>query len=286
MAFDTLERSRFNGRPVRLFVFTRQMLTWRFANSDRDITIGTDTYLAARIDRSEIQQTVQREKDELTITFPYLLDPAADDYPVTQELGDNWRPHVPVDVISVVCLVTHYGDTDPPKVEWIGHVAQAKFKDTQLSLICEPNSSVPAARNQGAKFQVSCWKTPYSTGIRGCNMDPANFQVLAMLTTSSGITLTAPEFAASAFTLAGGYLTFTAASGLLIRRGIDSHTQGSDTLTMTAGGPDPAVGDVVTALPTCPRTWAACEARNNTINYGGAIYRPVKTPEGASMSWG
>lgn len=286
MSFDALERSRFNGRPVRLFVFTRQMLTWRFANSDRDITIGGETYLAANIDRSEIQQTVQREKDELTVTFPYLLNPSADEYPVTQDLGDNWRPHVPVDVIGVVCLTTHYGDTDPPKVEWIGHVAQPKFTDTQLSLICEPNSSIPLARNQGAKYQVGCWKTPYSTGIRGCNMDPANFQVLATLTAAAGMTLTAPEFAASAFALAGGYLTFRAASGLLIRRGIESHSLGSDTLTMTAGGPSPGVGDAITALPTCPRTWAACEARANTINYGGAIYRPVKTPEGVSMSWG
>lgn len=286
MAFDLLEKSRFSGRPVRLFVFTRQALVWRFANSDRDLVVGENTYLAARIDRSEIQQTAERAKDEVTITFPYLLDPAAPEYPVTQALGDNWRPYVPIDVIGVVCMVTHYGDTDAPKVEWIGHVSQPKFGDVEMQLVCEPNSSVPLARNQGAKFQVGCWKTPYSAGLRGCNMAPVDFRVTGTLTTVAGLSLTAAEFAASAFALAGGYLTYTAANGLLIRRGIESHTLGSDTLTLSPGGPNPAAGDAVVALPTCPRTWAACEARSNTDNYGGAIYRPRKTPDGVSMSWG
>lgn len=480
MRFSAFELGRFTGRPVRLFVFTRQHLTWRFANSDRDIVSGGFTYLAARIDRSDIQHTTEREKDQITITFPYLLNPAADPLPVTQELGNQWRPYHPVDVIRVVCMVMHVGDTDPPQVEWMGRVIQPRFSDTEMELTCAPHSSIALAHNQGAKFQSNCWKTVYSTGLRGCNLstgehrvtgrvarieqlptDPpqgahvlvpdmaahlaslvgqvatwtyeaqvphsgtvasvinfhvrftrvtdiaigavlhwtaadgiahhgtvtALFGTVAVLNTTEGITagsvchwslaqarqgtatimqayhaydwvsqaaggsssgfswddasglhdahsgtawsvtyttrsalvlsdvtgleegsgitvvlsgsavsgrlsavaglqLTATQFASAAYSLEGGTLTYTDANGLLIRRSIASHTLGSATLTLSAGGPNPVVNDAVTVLPTCPRTWDACAARGNTIHFGGAVYRPLHTPEGVSMSWG
>ncbi|MCH6484238.1 DUF2163 domain-containing protein [Pseudoxanthomonas sp. LH2527] len=411
MAFDLFELGRFTGRPVHLFVFRRQGLTWRYWAGDEDREFGGHLYRGAQIQRSEIKQTTERAKDRIKITMAYVRAPDALEYPSTQELGDNWFPYVPTDTMSVMCLATHIGDVDPPAIEWQGVVTQPKFTDTELELTCEPDNGVDRARNQGAKWQRGCWKTVYSTGPRGCNLNPAAHTVqgtierleqtssdtppqahvvvpelishltalvgrtarwtdgggiertstilaayfayewrrvfvglgvhvtegfswedgttltdqlsspieritytkrpalvladatglaedsaievdfpatgiTAALTDVDGLLMTAPEFADSIFTLAGGYLTYTTASGLVIRRPIVSHGIGSETLQLAPGGPNPEIDDLVTVLPGCPRTWAACAARGNTPHYGGAIYKPGKNPKEDSMSWG
>lgn len=285
MSFDATERARFGGKPVHLFVFTRQSLVWRFNGGTDDLLISGNTYLTAPIKRSEIQQTIEPAKDTITITLPYLRDPAASSYPVTQSLGDTWHPYVPSDAVQVVCMATHVGSADAPVVEWMGVVTQPKFEDGLLTLTCEPSSGLARARNQGPRWQRACWKTVYTTGLRGCNLDRDVFATPGTLTAASGLTVTATEFAASALPLAGGYLTWTRSDGLLDRRTIMAHS--GDTLTLLYGAADLAAGLAVTARPGCERTWAACNARSNTLNFGGAIYKPVDNPtDGVSMSWG
>lgn len=362
--FETFETSRFLGKPVQLFTFTRQGRVWRYCSADRDMVIGGFTYLAAQISRTEIKQTAERAKDKITIKLAYLRDPNAAEYPVTQSLGDNWFPYVPSSTVYVTCLATHVGDTDPPAVEWMGQVTQPKFGDVELELVCEPTGGTDRARNQGAKWQKGCWKTVYSTGPRGCNLlsagipvegaltavagnditaaaftaqvrpfvggkvrwttpevVPGNgpvphvakilahsgttltvdsaaglaaadevtaytapFYVEATLTAVAGLALTSPAFSAAPINLAGGALSWTNDDGVVERRSIMSHA--GNVITVLYGSLDLAVGLDVQALPGCPRTWAACADRSNTLNYGGAIYKPAKDPLKDSMSWG
>jgi hypothetical protein len=357
MAFEVFETGRFTGRPLRLFVFQRQALIWRYCTGDRNVVIGGNTYFAEAIDRSEIRQTAERAKEDVTITLPYLRDPAALAFPVTQALGDNWHPYIPHDTIAVTCLATHYGDTDPPAVEWSGIVTQPAFTDTELTLTCTPGPAIARARNQGPKFQRACWKTVYSTGLRGCNLVAGPIPVAGTLTAIAGNDITAAEFVpqartfvggtaswddagtprianitahvgttltlddvtglvigsqataytvplwteatlsavsgldvtAAAFAIAplpldGGWLEWTRGDGLVERRSIMAHS--GDTVTLLYGAAALAAGLAVTARPGCPRTWAACEARGNTINYGGSVYKPGKDPMLAPMSWG
>lgn len=283
MTFEAFETSRFGGRPVRLFVFQRQGLIWRYCAADRDLVIDGQTYLAAAIDRSEIQQTAERAKDDITITLPYLRDPGAALLPATQALGNNWHPYIPGDRVSVTCLAAHIGDTGAPAVEWSGIVTQPRFTDTELKLICEPGPAIAKARNQGPKWQRGCWKTVYSTGLRGCNLALDAFDVADTLSAVAGLSVTAAAFATAPLALDGGWLEWTS-GGLVERRSIMAHS--GDTVTLLYGAAALAAGLAVTARPGCPRTWAACEARGNTINYGGSVYKPVKDPTQAPMSWG
>ncbi|MGR4895031.1 phage BR0599 family protein [Stenotrophomonas sp. LARHCG68] len=247
--------------------------------------IDGNTYVAAQIERGEIRQTVERAKDALSITMSYLLDPQAVEYPPTQSLGDNWFPSIPSDPVGVVCLAYDADGAELPSVEWIGEVAQPKFTDSVLELVCEPTSGLARARGQGMKWQRTCGKTPYSTGIRGCNLDAALHEVSGVVTSVTTAGITVAEFASAPFPLGGGYITWTRPNGLVERRSITGHAGGTVALMFGADGL--AVGTVVSAWPTCPRTWAACVARDNTLNYGGSIYKPVKNPlDGVSMSWG
>lgn len=289
MAFDVLENSRFLGRPVRLFRFDLQGQVWRFAQSDRDVEAGGVTWLAAQIGRDDIRQTFERAKDQLKIRFGYLRDPNAPvgTLPATQSLGDVWHPYAPSSAVRVMCLATHIGDTDPPVLEWSGEVRQPRFTDVELELTCVPGNARSEARNQGMKFQRACPKTVYSTGVRGCNLDPAGFTIAATLTGISGLTLTAPEFGTAPHSLLQGWLSWTRTNGVVERRTIVDHT--GSTVRLLYGGAELASGLAVTVLPNCPGTFAACAARRDDpeLHYGGAIYEPLENPhEGGSMSWG
>lgn len=282
---DNFEQTRFRGKPVHLFIFTHQDQVLRFAGGDYDFPSGAHTYVAANIERSEIKQTAEPAKDKITIKAAYLRDPGAAEFPSTQVLGNKWFPYIPSDKIYVVCLAAHYGSTDAPTVEWSGEVTQPKFSDVELTLVCEPTSGAGAVRNQGAKWQRACWKTVYSTGIRGCNLDPEAFKIEATLTAVVGLTATAASFGTAPLSLAGGTATWLREDGLIERRSIMRHDGTS--IVLLYGAADLAAGLAVTVLPGCPRTWAACETRGNTLNYGGAIYKPVKNPmDGVSMTWG
>ncbi len=289
MTFEASESARFGGKPVRLFMFTLQGITWRFAQADRDIVIGANTWLAAQIDRSEIKQTTEKAKDSVRITFAYLRDPFAPVglRPVTQSLGDLWHPYIPSSKVHVLCLATHFGSVDPPVLQWSGEVSQPRYTDSELELVCTPGNAKAEARNQGAKFQRACWKTVYSTGVRGCNLDPDDFRISDTLTDVTGLTVKAAAFANAPHSLLQGWLYWTRTDGIVEKRTIVSHV--GDTVRLLYGGKDLAIGLAVDALPNCEGTWAACTARrpDPQMHYGGAIYEPIENPmEGVSMSWG
>lgn len=281
---------RFGTRRVRLYRFAHQARVWRFAQSQRDVVIGTDTYLAAPIERDEIRITAEAAKDKLSIRMGYLRDPNAptEDRPATQSLGDLWHPWIPTGGdVSVICMEHEYGSEDPPKVQWMGVVAQPSFTDVQLELACEPGSAAAKAANQGPRWQIACWKAVYSDGIRGCNLLRADFETEGTLTAVDGVVLTAAEFALANLTkplsLLGGEARWTDSNGQEHRRMIVAHS--GSTVRLHFGGPELAPGLSVTVLPNCPQTYAGCVERDNTINYGGAIFLPVENPMNVSMSW-
>lgn len=287
MSFDATERGRFSGKPVHLFTFTRQGLSWRYCTGTRPYTYGAFTWQPAQIRRSAIQEAFDQAKDDLTITMAYLRNPvaaAAEDAPVTQAVGDNWFPYMPHDPIYVTCMAAHVGSEDAPAVEWIGITSVPVFTDTELQIKCAPARILGRAREQGPKWQRGCWKQVYSTGLRGCNLDPESFRVAAELTDVSGLTLTAAAFSTSELSLAGGWIQWERDDGLIEKRSIVAHED--DEITLLYGAPGLEVGLELDAYPPCQQTWEACEVRGNTINYGGAIYKPIEDPMQESMSWG
>lgn len=283
--FEDFELSPRGGRPRQLFLFMRQDKAWRFAGSDRDMTNGAFTYVRAGISCSEIKETVEKPQDQITITFPYVTDPGATELPPTQALGDNWHPYVPSDKVSVIVMEMHANDPDAQAViRWQGRVAQPKFSKGQLELTCVPRGSNSSKPRQGPKWGKNCWKDPYSTGLRGCNLVPADFQIDASLTAVNGQVISAAEFAAAPLSLNGAALTWTRADGLVEERPVIAHN-GTD-LTLLYRGVDLAEALAVSVLPDCPGNWSACAARDNTINYGGSVYEPIDDPyAGQSMSW-
>ncbi len=103
--------SRFNRSDVHLFQFRRQGRTWRFSTADRDREFGGSVYVGvgSQIERDAIRETSESAKDRVKIKLAHLLDPAATNYPATQSLGALWRPYVPSDPVSVICMSAQIG---------------------------------------------------------------------------------------------------------------------------------------------------------------------------------
>ena len=286
MLFDDFQTGRFVGQPIDLYVFERGSIAQRYCKGEKDVTIGDDTYTASQIERSAIEESLEPEKAKLTLRMPYLRNPAATAVPSTQDLGDWWFPYIPAGDVKVTCLAWHIGATDAPKQEWTGVVVGPEFTDTELTLTCLPGPTLAQAVNQGPKWQVACWKTPYSQGPRGCGMQLDDFEIASTAITVSGLTLTADEFAAAPLNLAGGWFEWTRGDGLLDQRTIMAHT--GDSIVLQWGATD--LDDVTagSAWPTCPQNWDGCAARfdDPENHYGGSIYKPVENPTGDSMSWG
>ncbi|HVI60140.1 MAG TPA: hypothetical protein VM619_14875 [Luteimonas sp.] len=267
-------------------------MTLRFAAADRDQVVGGYTYKSAQIERDAIKQTVERAKDKLKIRMAYLLTPnePAEGWPVTQQIGDWWRPYIPSDAIQVECLSWDPDSVDAPRSEWLGWAVQPVYDDAQLELTCDPNPSAGSMGNQGFKCQKACTKVVYSTGIRGCNLDPEDFKIEATIASKDALKLQAADFIGTPFTLAHGWLSWTRLDGIVEERPIMAHNNTTGEVTVLWEGVELEVGAEVVALPNCPGTWAACEARrpDPQNHYGGAIYKPVKDPiaQGVSMSWG
>lgn len=282
---------RFGRRKVRLFRFAYQGRVWLLAQSDRNVITGAGTvWTAAPIERDDIRLTAEPAKDRLAIRIRYLRDPAAPlaARPATQSLGDLWHPWIPTDTVGVMCLEHIEGSGDPPKVQWIGHVAQPSFTDVELELSCEPGSALSRAADQGPRVQRACWKAVYSTGPRGCNLVRADFETTAALESVAGLYLTAPEFDGLEIGLLGGTCEWSDASGIRHGRMITSHA--GATIRIHFGGPGLGNGTNVLVFPNCEQTWDACAKRrpDPQNHYGGAIYLPVENPMsgGVSMSWG
>lgn len=247
MAFSFFELSRFFARKVALYDFNREGVHLRFTSADHEIEHDGHTYVPARgIAHTAIRESMSSDrKNVVTVTVPYLLDGSAADYPVTQELGNWWRPFPPSQRVLVTIMATHVGDPDEEVVvEWRGRVIGPSYTRTQLKLQCDP--SFRSGRMSGSipRMQRGCGVALYSQGIGMCNLKPWPLLVPAVLTAVAGNDVTAAAFTTAPRELAGGMLQWI--DGDDVQHTAQILSRAGDTLTLDDAG-DLAVDDAVLA---------------------------------------
>lgn len=286
MSFSVFELGRFGSRKVALYRFAQGAVAWRYTSAQAAVVIGSETFTPVRgIAHTEVRESASSpQKNQLTVTMPYRLNPAATDKPPCQALGDVFNPFVPSERILVTVMTTHLGDPDAEvNVEWMGRVVGPKFADAKLELVCDPSYRNP--RSAGAQRRIGrvCDVPLYSQGLGLCNVSKAVHEVAATLTAVSGLTLTAAAFGTAPKPLLGGMLEWTRANGLLETRTIWSHSGTS--IVVNWGGPELAVGKAVKAYPNCPHNVAGCASFGNEANYPGWPNLPSEDPLPRSQAW-
>lgn len=264
MTSEARESELLTGEPIALFKFTRGGVSWRYTSADSEQTHNAETYSPLAIEGSKIEQGSERRKLTYTIKLPS-----------TAAVADNWRPYPPGSAVAVAVFLKHAGETDA-LAEWVGRVVAAQFSGGTLTLRSEPSTTTARRAGLHRAWQPGCPLALYSEGVGQCNLSKAANELPATLTAVNGLVLTAAEFGTAPKGLAGGFIEWTRADGLVEQRSIEAHS-GSD-ITIDWGAEDLAVDLALSAYPGCAHNWTACEGHANTPNYGGDLWMPIKNP--------
>ena len=270
MTFEQYEQSPEGGHKVYLYTWRRGATTWRYANYDRNIGAGVNTYAAAPIQHDAIEQSTDVQRMEMRVETPI-------DHPVAVQ----FRAQAPTETITLTIAAMHVNDPDQEvRAAWTGRVISVDVDLPRNKAIIQHSPTYTSLSRLGLRrrAQTKCPHVLYGTA---CKASQALFQVIATVTNMSGVTITANDFGGKpAKYWDGGYIEYQS-NGLTERRGIMSAT--GVTLTLSAPPVGLAIGQSVTALPGCDHTTGAngCQKFSNILNYGGFPEFPRKNPFGS-----
>ena len=268
MAFDDVESSEF-FQPLELYHFSRGVTDWYFTSGDEDIVFETNTYTAITIKRGRIESTQDLGKTSLKLNMTR-----------TVSFLNQFIASPPTDIINITITRIHASDADPA-VTFKGRVINVKFVENEGEVTGQPIQT--SIRRPGLRrlYQTACPHVLYGTE---CGVIALDFDVIAVLTGVSGLTITSPSFIiainptfdATHFT--GGFVDFEL-DGLITKRFITDHDNVAGTLTLNLTFSGIEIGSTVTAFPGCDHTTATCAGKFNIIeNYGGFPFIPTKNP--------
>ncbi len=268
MSFDTIERSNYDGQPIRLYEFSIGTVFHRYASGEEKVTLpGAPTphvYDPLPISDGGMVQSGDGQSNETTITLPSSA-------PIAQLF--NTVP--PSEELWVAIRELHYGDTEAPVV-WIGTVASSK--QTGLA-ITEFTCQLLTASFERNGLRLG-WgrQCPHALYDRNCRVNKAAYAAAIFVESFNGNTVVSD--ALNAFP--GGYFNngfyeFSMIPGVLERRAIEVHYGGSFLVLGTTEGL--SVGGAILVYPGCARNTSECISKfNNLANYGGFPHLPGKSP--------
>jgi hypothetical protein len=266
MTFATYELSVNQGEPLLLFNFSAGTATWCYTSADRPIVSGGATYKPLAISAGNIIQGQEIKQKTLKVTVPRGSD-----------IVTQLQTYPPSTDLLLTVYAQHYTDPDNQAiVAWIGRVRSQMQKASSVEMSCEPAYTGVQTAGLRRRWQVNCPHVLYGPG---CTLAAATQKVVATLTGVAGFTVSSASFVLpGTLSFAGGYLEWASGRGYFERRTIDSVYTPTHTLTLAYGSPDLIVGLEVNAYPGCAHNSDDCTSFGNLLNYGGALYIPLKNP--------
>lgn len=269
MAFNDIEDSVDQGRPILFYEFLLNSITWRYTSAEVAQTVNGNTYVPAAIVSEGIKQSGEVVVDAYRMTAPAWIGPA-----------QVYMGGAPSRDIQLTVLSKHADDPEAVVI-YMGVVTQINFASMpgQCSITCETLMS--SMRREGLRlaWQRSCPYALYDPVT--CKVNKAafgvNFVVLGVA--SSVLTLEFASARAQGF-FDNGFIEWSHPLRGIEYLPIDVHSvDGSVAIVTLLGYPgDLFVGAVGTAYPGCNFTPESCQSFNNYDNYGGNPDMPGKSP--------
>lgn len=267
MTFEIREESDEDGSPIELYTFTVYGVAYYYTNAADDQTVGPITYAAWPIEHSEIDESADLEKQNITLTV-------AQDFPIM--LFYDSAP--PSDVITLQIQSIHRGDTEVVTF-WNGRVTNGRRNGPQGQLFCE---NIYSSLKRSGLRRLYGRLCPHQLYGPACGLADTSFRILIPVDAVGGLEIDSAILATYPDDrFAGGMVQFEPEPGRILKRGIKSHV--GQTLTITHPMEDLEALDEVYVYLGCKHTLTDCdETFSNSLNYGGWPYIPRISPMGQS----
>lgn len=265
MTFATYEESVESGQPLELYEFTEGTNRYYYTNAADDFVLGDTVYKSVQISRANIELSSEVSKGSLAITFP------RDNEFAIRFIGQLY------DFVSTITVKRgHSSDPDSQfLVYWRGRVVSGKADGAYVELACE--SVFTSLRRHGvrARYQRNCRHVVYGLA---CGLSQSLYEDDGTVIGIVGLVLTIPAAASRAdgwFT--GGLLRIPGGPLRLITSHVGTQVTLARPLLDLEGGM------AVKLAPGCDHLHTTCTGKfNNTNNFGGFPYIPLKNPFGGT----
>lgn len=262
MSYNLIEISKHDSHVFELYKITRNGFTWYYTSADEDYVYEGNTYISTPITSPDREQSLEQERNQITIRMPADLDFVRD------YIGSP-----PTVVTTIVILNGHIGDSEILPV-MTARLVNVNFTDQEAELRVESLATSLKRPCLRFNYQRNC---PHDHYERGCNLNKEDYAALSAVTVTTSTVLSS----AVAATKPDGYYTGGVVSwdnsGIVTNRFILDHTGSALTIELPFTGlPN---GTVLTLYPGCDRTLTTCHEKfANEDNYGGQPFYPDKNP--------
>lgn len=265
MTFEAREESIQQGAPIELYDFVVYGVHHYFTTAGEDITIGPVTYRAEPIARSEIEETDELPRNNLTLTVPRDFEML------------SFYDAVPPSEVILLAIGRHHRDDSEVQPWWNGRVTNGVRLGASGQLFCE---SVYSSLKHAGLRRLYSRRCPHVLYGLACGAQDTLHRVLVTVGAVAGIEIDAIALAAFADgRFAGGFIEWEAIAGQKEIRGIKTHV--GSRLTVTHQIPGLAALEQIFVYKGCKHDLADCNSEfANTANYGGFPFVPLKNPMG------
>lgn len=270
MTFAAFEGSVSGGRPIELYEFVLGSLSYTFASSERDVTIGPKTWTASEIKRSNVVVGSETRKEILTLNI-------GSSHPLVRRYINS----SPGQRATLNVLRFHPNDPDvETRLIFKGILQTVGFDllGKQASIITVPITDAQSRQGPRYDYSSACNHVVYDAR---CKVNSALFRHQGEVTAVSGRTITIDGLSAKGDGWAtAGYITL---SGVDYRT-IIGHTGNVITLMQPFPSGTPDVGTLVEVFAGCDRSLETCDTKfGNVPNFHGWRFVPLRDPFGRGI---
>lgn len=253
--------SWFSGKPVEMYRFQRGAETWLVTTARRPVTVNSETYLPAYVERDNIRSSGDKGREKTTI----MMDST---HPMIQPYAAG-PPAAP----TTVLILRAESDDGTFRFVWGGRIITADVGPAKAKINCEPISTTLRRLGLRRPYQVLCDLVLYDPN--SCRA--TEVKVDATVTLIGGKTVSISVAGSPSEGLyAGGKIYF----GTLLYFILEHHTSGGNTLVLAGPPAGLTVGAAIQISRGCPHDTIGCISFNNLDNYGGFPYMPQRNPFG------
>jgi len=267
MAFGDFIKLRQITDMVELYHFANGQEDHYMTSSDRDVVIGSLTYVPFALKRAEIKAYTDKLQNDVTIEM-------SKDNPIA-EIFKGFPPQRDV-TVRIYRFVTTDTEQELQQI-WGGILQGASFEQNRAIIRCKGLESLFKRNILRRTYQSLCNHDVYD---EGCTVNKADFsfQTVVQVVATGGTNLIVGDI--------GGAEIGEYNNGMLER------LNGERMTILTQSGPiinllnpfeDLAIGESITLIKGCDRTSVQCKARfGNFVNFLGFENVPDRNPFSSS----